>query len=617
MRRFVISSFGLGLVLAATSEFSAWAQVSVLTQHNDNARTGLNANETLLTPTNVNLYGFGKIFSQPVDGVIYAQPLVVSGLTIPGKGTHNVVFVATQHDSVYAFDADSNLGPNAAPLWHAIFINPAAGITPVTIADVGGCQSFRENEIGIVGTPVIDVALGTLYLVARTREPLPPPNNQTFIQVHRLHALDIATGNEKPNSPVVISASVPGTGPGSSGGALSFDSAIHLQRSALLSVGGVVYVAWASSNCDGGPFHGWIMGYNAQTLQQVAVYNVSPNNSQGGIWMSGAGLAAAPDGSIYCVTGNGTNDFLKSPPAFGDSVLKLVQGSDLTVADYFTPHDQSDMDRFDYDLGSGGAMVLPDSVGSAMHPHLLVAAGKDGKFYLLDRDNMGHFNPASNSQIVQELPFYYLQSGPPHLFGLPAFFNNRLYLQAVGEVLTAYAFTNGMIDAARLSQATESFGFRGDIPSISANGTTNGIVWQLTPGNTYVAALRAYDAENLSHKLYDSILSTQAGLPDQVTYVKFVAPTIANGKVYLGTTNALAVFGLRSVIWSIKLQSAPDSIHLVFSGPVGMNNVVQTSSDLLHWTNLGPGTPAGTGTNIFDDPLVIGSAARFYRIGQQ
>ncbi len=608
--RFVIA-LTLGVAL------SLRAQVNVLTYHNDNARTGLNTNETILTPTNVNLYGFGKIFSQPVDGVVYAQPLYVSGLSIPGKGAHNVVFVATEHDSVYAFDADSNIGPNSAPLWHTSFINPASGITPVTTADVGGCPSFRENEIGIVGTPVIDATGGTLYLVARTKEPLPPPNNQTLIQVHRLHALDITNGNERLNSPVVIAASVLGTGDGSSGGMLSFDSAIHLQRAALLLVGGVVYVAWASSNCDGGPFHGWIMGYNVQTLQQVAAFNVSPNARQGGIWMSGAGLAADPDGAIYCVTGNGAFDTTPNPQTFGDSVLKLVPGPDLTVTDYFTPHDQAAMDSGDNDLGSGGAMVLPDSVGSVMHPHLLVAAGKDGKFYLLDRDNMGHFNPANNSQIVQELPFYSLQSGPPHFFGMPALFKNRLYLQAEGEVLKSFSIASGTINATPLSQATEAFAFRGAPPSISANGTNNGIVWQLAVGNTFVAPLRAYDAEDLSHKLYDSIVSTQAGLPDQVSYVKFVVPTIASGKVYLGTTNALAVFGLRSVIWSVSHRSSPDSIHLVYSAPLGINNVVEVSSDLTHWSILGPGTSAGTGTNTFDDLIVPGGAARFYRIGQQ
>jgi hypothetical protein len=333
--------------------------------------------------------------------------------------------------------------------------------------------------------------------------------------------------------------------------------------------------------------------------------------------MGGAGPAAAPDGSIFCVTGNGTFDTTTNPRSFGDSVIKLVQGANLTVTDYFTPHDQSSMDTQDNDLGSGGAMVLPDSVGSALHPHLVVAAGKDGKFYLLDRDNMGQFLPGDNSQIVQELPFYSLQGGPPHFFGLPAFFKNRLYLQAVGEGLKAYAITNGMINAAVLSQATETFGFRGDTPCISANGTNNGVVWQLSPGNTLVASLRAYDPENLSRKLYDSSLSTQAGLPDQVTYVKFVVPTVANGKVYVGTTNTLEVFGLRSVIWSVTRRSNPNSIHLVFSAPIGMNNVVQVSSDLAHWTSLGPGTAAGTGTNTFDDPIILAASGRFYRIGQQ
>jgi hypothetical protein len=605
MRRFGNSFIRFGLVVAASCQFSTWAQINVLTQHNDNARTGLNTNETVLTPTNVNLYGFGKIFSQPVDGPVYAQPLYASGVNIPGKGVHNVAFVATMHDSLYAFDADIKM----PALWQASFINPAAGIAPDTAVDAaspyGNCLTF-VGEIGIISTPVIDAASGTIYVVSRTKEPL---------QVQRLHALDISTGYERSNSPVVITAAVQGTGDGVTNGYVHFDPKREIQRPGLLLVGGVVYISWASY-CDYGPYHGWIIGYNAQTLEQVSVLNVSPNGSAGGIWMSGAGLAAASDGSIYCVTGNGTFDTSQSPGAFGDSVLKLIQGTELTVSDYFTPHDQSSMDMQDNDLGSGGAMVLPDSVGSGTHPHLLVAAGKDGKFYLLDRENMGHFNAANNSQIVQELPFYSLQSGPPHMFGLPAFFKNRLYLQAVGEVLKVYEFTNGLINASPLSQATESFGFRGDTPSVSANGTTNGIVWQLTPGNTFVASLRAYDAEDVSHKLYDSIVTTQAGLPDQVSYVKFVVPTIANGKVYVGTKESLAVFGLRSVIWSATKQSNPDSIHLVFSGPVGMNNVVQTSGDLVHWTTLGPGSPAGPGTNTFDDPLLI-PGARFYRIGQQ
>ena len=255
--------------------FPLCAQVNVLTQHNDNARTGLNANETLLTPTNVNLYGFGKIFSQPVDGPVFAQPLYVSGVSIPSKGTHNVVFVATMHDTVYAFDADTNM----PPLWHASFISPPAGITADTAVDAGSpygdCRTF-VGEIGIIGTPVVDITNGTLYAVSRTKE----PQNQSFVQVQRLHALDIATGNERPNSPVTIDAVVAGTGEDNVGGLVHFNAKREIQRPGLLLANGVVYISWASY-CDFAPFHGWIIGYNAQSLQQVAAFNVSPNTNQG------------------------------------------------------------------------------------------------------------------------------------------------------------------------------------------------------------------------------------------------------------------------------------------------------------------------------------------------
>jgi hypothetical protein len=271
-------------------------QTSVLTQHNDNARTGLAANETLLTPTTVNSNFFGRLFAQPVDGPVYAQPLCLPGVLIPGRGTHNVVYVATQHDSVYAFDADHNNAPtNNAPLWHTSFINPALGITaPSTLDAVDfpyqDCSTF-VGEIGVVGTPVIDPAAGTLFVVARTKEPLPPPNNFTFVQVQRLHALDVATGAERPNSPVVLAASVPGTGDGTSNGIVAFNPAREVQRPGLLLAGGVVYVGFASY-CDLAPYHGWLLGYDSHSLQQVAVFNTAPNGSHGGIWMSGAGPAA-------------------------------------------------------------------------------------------------------------------------------------------------------------------------------------------------------------------------------------------------------------------------------------------------------------------------------------
>ena len=580
------------------------AQVNVFTSHNDNARTGLNANETVLTPANVNMSGFGQIFSQPVDGQVYAQPLYVSKVSIPNKGTHNVVFVATMHDSVYAFDGDTNM----PPLWHTSFINPAAGVTVPQTADVaagsGDCLTF-SGDVGIIGTPVIDGASGTLYVVARTKE----RSNNSSVQVQRLHALDITTGSERPNSPVEITATVPGTADG--GTTVSFNPVRELQRSALLLAGGTVYICWASY-CDNPPYHGWIIGYKAQTLQQVGVFNNTPNGSEGGIWMAGAGPAEAPDGTIYCITGNGTFDTSASPKNFGDSFLKLTQSSSLTLTDYFTPFNQASLDSGDIDLGSGGAMILPDSVGSAQHPHLVIGCGKEGKVYLLDRDNMGHFNAAGDTQIVQTFTLTGTSSSVL-LFGLPAFFNNRIYYQGVSLPLKAFAISNGIIIANPVSQATDTITFRGATPSISANGTTNGIVWEVAPTPTLgVMGLHAYNAENLAQKVYDSYQSWLAGAPDKISFVKFVVPTIANGKVYVGTTNALAVFGLKTTIWSITQNAG--TIRIVFSGPTDRVNIVQASADLVNWTDLGPGTATGLGTFSYTEALVPNVPTRFYRI---
>jgi len=603
------------LLFFVSSPLSLTAQVSVLTAHNDNARTGLNPNETVLTQSNVNMYGFGRLFSQPVDEQVYAQPLYVPNVNIANKGVHNVVFVATQNDSVYAFDADSNAGSNSLPLWHASFLNPAAGITAVPAAEAAypspDCLTF-VGHIGIVGTPVIDGVSGTLYVVGRTKERMPPPNNQTYVQVQRLHALDISTGNERPNSPVEIQAVVPGTGAGSSGGMVAFNPLREMQRSALLLDNGVVYIAWASY-CDIDPYHGWILGYDAKTLQQVAVFNATPNGSEGGIWMSGAGVAAAPDGSLYCLTGNGTFDTGSNPQDFGDSFLRLNPSGSLTVADYFTPSNQASLAAADLDLGSGGAVVLPDSVGSAAHPHLVVGASKEGKIYLLDRDSMGHFN-ANQDQVVQEV------SVGPHLgetvFGAPAYFNGRLYFQGVGLPLEAFAFSNGLLSTTPVSQSLDrELGFRGATPSISANGTSNGIVWELLPTTVYgVSSLHAYNADDLSQKLYDSLASLQAGAPDRITFVKFVVPTIANGKVYTGTSNSVAVFGLRTMIWSVTNDVSSGTIRLIFSGPTGMPNILQASEDLMHWTDLGPGTPTGTGTFSYSEAIATANRARFYRV---
>jgi hypothetical protein len=593
------------LVLVSVS-FSQ-AQVNVLTGHNDNARTGLNTNETILTPTNVNLYGFGKIYDRKVDSWVYAQPLYVSNLPIPGKGTHNVVFVATMHDSVYAFDADSNVGANAAPLWRTSFINPAAGITvPIAATDIAPGQDCRTflDEVGICGTPAIDLVSGTLYVVARTKEPAG--------QFHRLHALDITTGNERPNSPVLIDAVVPGTASDNTGGFVHFNHLREIQRSALLLSGGVVHIPWCSY-CDIGPYHGWITSYDAQSLQQVGVYNCTPNANYGGFWMGGAGLAAAPDGSIFGVTGNGTFDTGPNPQNFGDSFVKLTQGTNLALVDYFTPYDQSTMDIQDNDLGSGGVIVLPDSVGSVAHPHLLVGAGKLGKLYLIDRDNMGHFNAGNDNQIVQSFNFF-SSAGPPHFFGLPAYFNNRLYVQGNNEPLKVYAFTNGQLNTTPILQSTETLGFRGATPSISANGTNNAILWQLIPGATANPSLRAYDANNLSPRLYDSYFDFQLGLPEKITLVKFVVPTIANGKVFLGTLDSIAVFGLRTYFWSVTRGAAPNSVKLVFSGPTGSTLTLQISSDLVNWSTLTTFNNFPAGTMTYTDPIPPGVSPRFYRL---
>jgi hypothetical protein len=411
---------------------------------------------------------------------------------------------------------------------------------------------------------------------------------------------------------VIVDGVVPGTGVESSGGIIRFNQRKSIQRPALLLANGVVYVSLCSY-CDLDPYHGWIMGYNAQTLQQVAAFNTTPNAQRGGIWMGGAGPAAAADGSIYCVTGNGTFDTGPNPVNFGDSFLKLTNGTSFAVADYFTPYNQSTMDSADEDLGSSGAMVLPDEVGTAAHPHLLVGCSKVGRLYLIDRDNMGHWNAANDNQIVQAVNMFTTQASQPHFFGLPACFNNRLYVQGVGEYLKAYAFVNGQLDMTPLSQAAETFAYRGATPSISANGTNNGIVWQLTPTPDVNPSFRAYDAENLSHKLYDSWLSTHMGWPDVLTFVKFVAPTVANGKVYLGMTDSVAVFGLRAFFKSIRYDAGAGAVHIVYSGPVGTPMVLQQSSDLATWADLGVGTSLGNGLFSYDDPVAAGSGPRFYR----
>jgi hypothetical protein len=510
--------------------------VDVLTYHNDNARTGANLNETILTPSNVNPTDFGKLFTYPVDGYVYAQPLYMANVTIPGKGVHNVVVVATEHDSVYAFDADSNAGSNASPLWQTSFIDPANGVTTVPTADVG--TGDIVPEIGITGTPVIDSSSGTLYVVAKTKEVV----GASVSYVQRLHALDVTTGQEKFGGPVVISASVPGTGANSDGqGNVLFNPLTNNQRPALLLLNGVVYIGW-SSHGDNGPYSGWLIGYNAGTLQQVAAFDVTPSGFDGGIWMSGDGPAADASGNIYLSTGNGTfettldtNGF-PNQADFGDSLLKISTVNGLSASDYFTPSNQASLNAGDTDFGSGGVVLLPNQPG--LHPHLAVTSDKEGKIFLVDRDNLGRFN-ASSDQIVEETG--QVMGG---VWSTPAYFNGTLYYSGIFDVLKAFQLSNGLIITTPTSEAASGYGYPSSTPSVSANGTSDGIVWAIETdaySSNGPAILHAYDASNLATELYNSDMNAAR---DQLGgAVKFTVPTITNGKVYVGTANGLSVFG--------------------------------------------------------------------------
>jgi len=600
------------VLLISTLPLSGWGQVNVLTYHNDVARTGANTNETILNLSNVNTNTFGKLFSYDVDGYVYAQPLYLVNLVVPGKGAHNVVFIATEHDSVYAFDADDKLGPT--PIWHVSFINPAAGVTTVPPADTGETGDIVP-EIGITSTPVIDASTGTLYVEAKTKE-----TSGGVHYVHRLHALDVTSGAEKFGGPVEIQASVPGTGDGDDGaGHVPFNSLRQLNRPGLLLLNGAIYLAFASHG-DNGPYHGWVLAYHATTLQQLAAYNTTPNGGDGGIWAGGAGLAADAQGNIYCETGNGTfdtNNVDANQNDFGDTFLKLSTSNGLRVVDYFTPFDQDYLNQVDADLGSGGPLVLPDEVGSGSHPHLLVGSGKEGKLYLLDRDNLGHYNSASDDQIVQSIPD---AVGAPGIavstgsFGMAAYFNRRIYYGGVNDALKAFRFSQGTLIETPESTTVKEFGFPGVTPAVSAKGVEDAVLWAIDTHTNAVggtAVLHAYNATNLNVEIYNS---QRAGTRDRlVGAVKFSVPTVANGKVYVGTQHGLVVFG--NFIAQIQgLATSQDNmVHLSGTCPTSVGCTIQRSSDLVAWQDAGTPTVATNGTFQFQEPLSAVDA-RFYRV---
>jgi PKD repeat protein len=496
----------------------------VFTHHNDNFRTGQNLSETILTTSNVTAAFFGKLFSYPLDGMTFSSPLYVANVSIPGKGFRNVVYVATEHDTVYAFDADGLAG---TALWQVSFINPAAGVTTVPAVDTGEIVDI-PNEIGITGTPVIDPASGTLYVVAKTKEVIGGATDY----VQRLHALDLATGAEKFGGPVAIQASVPGTGAGSDNGQLPFDSLRENQRPALLLSQGVVYIAFASHG-DQQPYHGWVLGYNATTLQQVMAFNVTPDGEGGGIWQGGGGLAADAAGNIYFISGDGTFDADSGGRNYGDSFVKISPSG--AVLDYFTPYDQADLDAANMDLGSANPLVLPDQAG--IHPHLVTSASKNGTLYLIDRDNMGHFNPVDDSQIVQSILLLHEN------YISPVYFNGTVYYSVVDGEIRAYQLSNGLLSATPASQSSDTYAFPGGTLAISAHGTSDGILWAVQRrGTALPGVLHAYDATNLAIELYNS---NQAGSRDTLDIAtKYSVPLVVNGKVFVGSVSRLTVYGL-------------------------------------------------------------------------
>jgi hypothetical protein len=492
----------------------------VFTYKFDNARTGQNLNESVLTPAKVNSNEFGKAFTFDVDGYVYGQPLYVPSVGISGQGTHNVVYVVTEHDSVYAFDAD---GKTKSPLWQVSFINPTAGITTIPTADVG---STIFPEIGITSTPVIDPGTGTLYVDASTKE-----NGSYF---HRLHALDLTSGAEKFGGPVTISGSVPGKGDGNDGnGHVAFQAKIELQRAGLLLLNNTIYIAFASHG-DNGPYHGWVFAYDATSLKQVGIWNATPNGNAGGIWQAGGGLAADSDGSIYGISGNG---LAEGGPDYGDTFFRLTLGSGgLSLEDFFTPFDQQNLAAHDIDLGSGGPLLLPDQPGS--HPHLLTSAGKAGTIYLIDRDGMGGYNTSSD-EVVQKLSNAVGNNGTSdNNFCTPTYWQGRVYYVGAVDVAKAFTLDNGILSTTPQSKSSHAFSSQGATPAISASGNTNGILWVIDRAGV----LYAYDATNLATELYNS---SQAGTRDTLgTAVRFTVPTIANGRVYIGTKSQLVVYGL-------------------------------------------------------------------------
>jgi hypothetical protein len=577
------------------------AQVNVTTYHNDNSRTGQNTQETILTPSNVNSSQFGKLFSLATDGDVYAQPLYLFGITIAG-GTHNVVYVATEHDSLYAIDADSGT------LYVKVSLIPSGGSTVSSSTDLG-CTDLIP-EIGITGTPVIDTTTGTIYLVAKSKV------NGGIVQY--LHALDVTTLTEKFGGPTQIAASVAGTASDGNGSTVPFNVLRENQRPALLLENGHVVIGW-SSHCDDGTWHGWVMSYSASTLAQEGVFNTSPDGLYGGVWMAGGGLAADSSGNIFFPTGNGT---WNGTTDYGDSIVKLgpPSGGSFPVEDYFTPWNQGNLYSMDLDIASGGLVLLPNLSSGQQ---LLAQQGKAGTIYLLNRNNLGKYcvnaTPAcsgSDPNAVQEIlsPSY-------HFWGSPAYWNGNLYWVRSGSTISAYSFNannSGTISTSPTSQSARTFAYAAPIPAISANGSADGILWALDGsaddstcdgGGSNCLGLYAYDATNLANLLYNSMQA--ANNRDSLgTAVKFATPIIANGKVYVGTQSTLSVFGLLGTSPTATPTFAPAPGTYTSAQTVSLSD--STSGAVIYYTVNGS-TPT-TGSSKYSAPLSISATTNVQAI---
>jgi outer membrane protein assembly factor BamB len=544
---------------------------NVLNYRYDQSGTGVNTQETTLTPGNVNAATFGKLSTTPVDGQVYAEPLYVAGVNISG-GIHSIVYVATEHDSVYAIDANSG-----TVLWHESFLS-APGVSTVPWGDTG--SPALQPELGITATPVIDPSTNSIYVLANTKE----VRGDGAHYVYKLHALDLQTGAENLGGPLTIAdticndptnpitggdytyvsgPTVNGTGTGSVNGKLTFNALRELGRVALTEVNGNIYMAFGS-HPDVDPAHGWVLGVNAQSMSLSSAICLTPNGDLGDAWQSGDAFAVDSDGDLIVTTGNGTFDTTLNAAGFpvngdyGDSIVKIavdptstaanpnINGWGLKVVDYFTPSNQQVLADQDLDLGSGGAILLPPSAGSSANPNLMIQGGKEGKLYLFRQDGMGEFNP-NTDQVVQEASGLFTNNETPptgvpleYIFSAPSYFNGTLYYATLGDHARAFSLTNGKLSTTPSSVSTDTFGYPGATPTITANGTSNGIVWMIDPGTN---ELRAYDAGNLAHELYNS--DQAAGTRDKLgTAVKFTVPTVADGHVFVGTSNSLVIYGL-------------------------------------------------------------------------